>query len=58
MPGVLPDRYDALVAAGEISRDAAQVAVVARLEALRQALAAPRHGGRRSPLGWLRRRHA
>ncbi len=56
MPVALPDRYDALVAAGEIGRDPAQEAVLARLEDLRQALATYRNGGKLSPLDWLRRR--
>ncbi|MGE0750647.1 MAG: cell division protein ZapE [Variibacter sp.] len=53
MPSVLIDRYRTLVAAGEIERDPAQEAVLARLEALRAELVARRGNGKASALGWL-----
>jgi cell division protein ZapE len=56
MQSVLSNRYDALVAAGEIERDSAQEAVLRRLESLRADLAAQRGSGKSSALGWLLRR--
>jgi cell division protein ZapE len=53
MTSVLIDRYDTLVAAGEIERDPAQEAVLARLEALRAELVSRRGNGKASALGWL-----
>jgi cell division protein ZapE len=47
------DRYDALVAAGQIEADSAQRAVVRRLDALRDALVEYRLARKSSPLGWL-----
>jgi cell division protein ZapE len=49
----LSDRYAALVEAGTIERDPAQVAVVKKLEALSAALAARRLARKGSALGWL-----
>ena len=51
-------RYAALIAAGEIERDAAQTAVVARLDALETALREHRLAGKSSALGWLFGRRA
>jgi cell division protein ZapE len=56
MQSVLSNRYDALVAAGEIERDPAQEAVLRRLENLRTQLATRRGSGKSSALGWLLRR--
>ncbi|MEN5081901.1 cell division protein ZapE [Bosea sp. TWI1241] len=53
MPGTLPERYDALVQSGAIERDQAQLAVVARLQALSDALASRRLARKSSALGWL-----
>ena len=44
MPDTISARYAALVAAGEVERDPAQVAVVARLARLNERLAAHRLG--------------
>lgn len=49
----LPALYDRLVAAGEIERDAAQVAALARLEKLRLALVDYRLPRKSGALGWL-----
>lgn len=49
----ISDRYAALVDTGAIERDAAQVAVVRRLSALSDALAARRLARKSSALGWL-----
>ncbi|PZU82870.1 MAG: cell division protein ZapE [Chelatococcus sp.] len=46
-------RYAALVESGAIERDPAQVAVVKKLEALNEALAARRLARKGSALGWL-----
>lgn len=46
-------QYDALVAAGEIERDSAQVALVARLSDLEDRLSAHRLARKSSSLGWL-----
>jgi cell division protein ZapE len=56
MQGALSNRYDALVAAGEIERDTAQEAILRRFEKLCQDLMAPRNSGKSSALGWLLRR--
>jgi cell division protein ZapE len=53
MPASITERYDALVEAGAIERDAAQIAVVARLAALAETVAARRLGRKSSALGWL-----
>ncbi|WP_089174090.1 cell division protein ZapE [Bosea sp. AS-1] len=53
MPASITDRYAALVEAGAIERDPAQVAVVKKLEALTAALAARRLARKGSALGWL-----
>ena len=53
MPGSPSDRYAALVAAGEIERDAAQEAVVAKLAQLEARLATHRLARKSSSLGWL-----
>jgi cell division protein ZapE len=53
MTASISDRYAALVAAGAIERDPAQVAVVKKLEALTAALAARRLARKGSALGWL-----
>lgn len=49
----ITERYAALVESGAIERDPAQVAVVKRLQALAQALAAQRLARKSSALGWL-----
>ncbi len=53
MTASITDRYAALVAAGAIERDPAQVAVVKKLEALTATLAARRLARKGSALGWL-----
>src|SRR5690606_18531565 len=53
MPASITERYAALVEAGAIERDAAQIAVVARLAALAETVAARRLGRKSSALGWL-----
>jgi len=53
MQATLPERYDALVAAGAIERDPAQVAVARRLEALSAMLASRKLARKSSALGWL-----
>ena len=53
MPASITDRYAALVEAGAIERDPAQVAVVKKLEALTATLAARRLARKGSALGWL-----
>jgi cell division protein ZapE len=53
MPATITERYVALVEAGAIERDPAQVAVVRRLAALTDALAAKRLAKKSSALGWL-----
>ncbi|UZF90278.1 cell division protein ZapE [Bosea sp. NBC_00550] len=53
MSASITDRYAALVEAGAIERDPAQVAVVKRLEVLTAALAARRLARKGSALGWL-----
>lgn len=47
------DRYAAMVAAGEIARDAAQVAIADKLDALADALGAVPLASKKSSLGWL-----
>ncbi len=53
MSASITERYAALVATGAIERDPAQVAVVKRLAALTEALAAKRLARKSSALGWL-----
>ena len=53
MSASITDRYAALVEAGAIERDPAQVAVVKKLEALTETLAARRLARKGSALGWL-----
>lgn len=53
MTASLTDRYTALVEAGAIERDPAQVAVVKRLQSLGETLAARRLARKGSALGWL-----
>ena len=53
MSASITDRYAALVEAGAIERDPAQVAVVKKLEALTATLAARRLARKGSALGWL-----
>lgn len=53
MPATITERYAALVEAGAIERDPAQVAVVKRLAALSEALSAKRLARKSSALGWL-----
>src|SRR5215216_4517659 len=53
MPDTVSDRYAALVAAGEIERDAAQEAVVARLTRLNARLGEYRLTRKSSALGWM-----
>ena len=52
-PGPVRARYEALVAAGAIERDPAQLALVAKLDALVAAMAARRRQRKGSALGWL-----
>ncbi|MFL5083960.1 MAG: cell division protein ZapE, partial [Xanthobacteraceae bacterium] len=53
MPDTVSDRYAALVAAGEIERDAAQEAVAARLTRLNARLGEHRLARKSSALGWM-----
>ena len=53
MSASITDRYAALVEAGAIERDPAQVAVVKKLQALTETLAARRLARKGSALGWL-----
>jgi cell division protein ZapE len=53
MSASISERYAALVEGGAIERDPAQVAVVKRLKALAETLAARRIGRKSSALGWL-----
>ncbi|HEY4821287.1 MAG TPA: cell division protein ZapE, partial [Xanthobacteraceae bacterium] len=53
MPASISAQYAALVAAGEIERDPAQAALVARLAQLNERLAAHRLARKSSSLGWL-----
>jgi cell division protein ZapE len=53
MPASLSAHYAALVAAGEIERDSAQDALVARLARLNERLAMHRLARKSSSLGWL-----
>lgn len=53
MSASITDRYAALVEAGAIERDPAQVAVVRKLQALTETLAARRLARKGSALGWL-----
>src|SRR4249919_4081734 len=53
MPDTVSDRYAALVAAGEIERDPAQEAVVARLTRLNARLGEQRLARKSSALGWM-----
>ena len=47
------ERYEAMVAAGELAADPAQRAVIDKLDALNAALAERRLASKQSPLGWL-----
>ena len=53
MPDTVSDRYAALVVTGEIERDPAQEAVVARLTRLNARLAQHRLARKSSALGWI-----
>jgi cell division protein ZapE len=53
MPVSISAHYAALVAAGEIERDCAQVALVARLDRLNERLAMHRLARKSSSLGWF-----
>src|SRR6478735_1719758 len=53
MPATISERYVAMVEAGVIERDAAQFAVVKRLEALSETLASRQLARKSSALGWL-----
>src|ERR1700676_4709252 len=53
MPGTIRERYQALVAAGQIERDPAQEAVVSRLVRLEAMLAQHRLSRKSSSLGWI-----
>ena len=53
MPSTVTERYNALVSAGEIERDSAQLAVAARLTRLEERLARHRLARKSSQLGWL-----
>jgi len=52
-PKSITARYDALVAAGAIERDPAQVALLRRFETLAESLSAMRLSRKTSALGWL-----
>src|SRR4051794_10864443 len=53
MSSTVTERYNALVSAGEIERDPAQVAVATRLARLEERLARHRLARKSSQLGWL-----
>jgi len=53
MPSPISAHYAALVTAGEIERDAAQVALAARLDRLNERLASLRLARKSSSLGWF-----
>ena len=53
MPSTVSEHYRALVAQGEIERDAAQEAIAARLARLEERLAQHRLSRKSSHLGWL-----
>jgi len=53
MSSTITERYNALVSAGEIERDPAQLAVAARLSRLEERLARHRLARKSSQLGWL-----
>jgi cell division protein ZapE len=53
MPGSISERYAALVAAGEVEQDRAQLAVVDRLSRLETRLAHHRLARKSSSLGWM-----
>ena len=53
MSPTLGQRYETLVAGGEISRDAAQSAAARRFDSLNQRLAGQRLAAGTGPLGWL-----
>jgi cell division protein ZapE len=53
MPTTISAHYAALVAAGEIARDAAQEALAIRLDRLNERLASQRLARKSSSLGWL-----
>src|SRR3954451_14866671 len=53
MPSTVSERYRALVAEGELERDAAQEAIAARLTRLEERLAQHRLSRKSSHLGWL-----
>ena len=53
MPSTVSEQYRALVAQGEIERDAAQEAIAARLTRLEERLAQHRLSRKSSHLGWL-----
>jgi len=53
MPASISARYAALVAAGEIERDAAQAALTAHLDQLNERLESHRLARKSSALGWL-----
>src|ERR1700752_2865471 len=53
MPSTVSEQYRALVAPGEIERDAAQEAIAARLTRLEERLAQHRLSRKSSHLGWL-----
>jgi len=53
MPSLISAHYAALVTAGEIERDAAQVALAARLDRLNERLASLRLARKSSSLGWF-----
>ena len=47
------ERYEALIASGAIERDAAQVALIERLDALNEKLGEVRLASKKSALGWM-----
>jgi cell division protein ZapE len=52
-PGSILNRYENLVAHGRIERDARQIDIIEKLDALREALAELRLASKSSSLGWL-----
>lgn len=51
--GLMRERYDALVENGEISRDEAQIVLIAHFDRLLDELSVKRISQKSSPLGWL-----
>ena len=58
MPATVVERYDAMVESGFLAADPSQLALAAKLDALRQALAERSVVSKKSALGWLMARGA